>query len=193
MPDSPLLSLPEELLCAIAGFVHVDSIVNFSLACTATLRCVRDRLETNQGYHAQHYLRHDRQPLTAPTLLRLAIANPEAAWHIRALEYWDFRPGWHKWKPWSFTWGNPGGFDDNEAGEDWPEPAEDHSALGKPLDSFFDIHEIYRYVDVMREQFYMNDGDMNDWMQRVREGWDEPLKGMLMALPPKLDRVNFIQ
>ncbi|KAK4542621.1 hypothetical protein LTR36_006670 [Oleoguttula mirabilis] len=38
----------------------------------------------------------------------------------------------------------------------------------------------------------MSDADVSVWMQKVRDGWDETLKGMLIALAPKVDRVNFI-
>lgn len=71
----------------------------------------------------------------------------------------------------------------------WPDPAEKHAALNE---AFFGPQELLHYMDVMRNTMAMNEQDAADWMQKVREGFDEPLKGMLIALAPKVDRVNFI-
>jgi len=44
----------------------------------------------------------------------------------------------------------------------------------------------------MRDSFSMDDNVVAGWIQKIRDGLDEPLKGMLIALAPRLDEVNFI-
>ena len=94
MTSAPLLSLPEELVAAIAGSVDIEDLLNASLSCRTLHRCTKGRLAANAVLHETYSILHDRRPLTAPSLLRLAFDDPEAAWHIRTLEFWGLRPGW---------------------------------------------------------------------------------------------------
>ena len=44
----------------------------------------------------------------------------------------------------------------------------------------------------MRHDLQLSPVETEYWTEKVREGWDEPLKGMLVALAPRLDRVNLV-
>lgn len=184
MASSDLLSLPEELLAEIASYLHAGSIFPFALTCKATYHHVDEALERHRGYHDTYSVSHDRLPLTVPTLLRLAINDPQVGWHIRALDFWGARPSFQKWKTWSFY--HPYGLDDPD---DWPEPSEDHSMLDQ---SFYTDDELDTFARLMIMELHLSAEDTEEWMSKLREGWDEPLKGLLMALSPKLDRVNFV-
>lgn len=187
MTSSSLLSLPEELQANIASYVHPNSLVSLSLACRELYRVTKSLLLLEKQYHELYHVCHDRKPLTTPALLRLAVSNPRAAWHIRCLELWGLRPTWQKWKTWIFTYGN---YDENdEIRQDWPDPREDYSHYDQ---SFFDPRELEKYESIMRDQLRLHEAEIEDWMGNVRGGWDEPLKGMLMALAPALDRVQFV-
>lgn len=45
---------------------------------------------------------------------------------------------------------------------------------------------------IMLDVLHMLPDAVHRWTERISEGWDEPIKGMLFALSPKLDRLNFI-
>ncbi|KAK0337061.1 hypothetical protein LTR02_003134 [Friedmanniomyces endolithicus] len=181
MATGPLLSLPEELIAAIASEVKVDDLLNFALTCQRVHNLVKGRLLLNAVYVAEYSLQHDRLPLTTPELLRLALSGSDQAWHIRAFEHWGLRPEWKKWKTYPFDHYN----DD----PNWPDAFEDHTTLNQ---SFFTDHEYESFERVMRERLHLSDDETAEWMGKTREGSDEPLKGMLMALAPRLDRANFI-
>ncbi|KAK0288875.1 hypothetical protein LTR91_007164 [Friedmanniomyces endolithicus] len=181
MATSPLLSLPEELIAAIAIEVKVDDLLHFALTCQKFHHLVKDRLLVNAVYVGEYSLQHDRLPLTTPKLLRLALSGSDQAWHLRALEHWGLRPEWKKWRTYFFEHYN----DD----PNWPDAFEDHTTLNQ---SFFTDHEYESFESVMRKRLHLSDEETAEWMSKAREGSDEPLKGMLMALAPRLDRANFI-
>ncbi|KAK1025341.1 hypothetical protein LTR33_017760, partial [Friedmanniomyces endolithicus] len=121
MAPGPLLSLPEELIAAIASEVKVDDLLNLALTCQRFHHLVKGRLLLNAVYVAEYSLQHDRLPLTTPKLLQLALSGSDQAWHIRAFEHWGLRPGWKKWKTYPFDHYN----DD----PNWPDAFEDHTTL----------------------------------------------------------------
>ncbi|CAK1360088.1 unnamed protein product [Cercospora beticola] len=185
MGDSRLLSLPEELVASIAELVPVDSILNLALSCSATFRHVEQRLEQNQRLHAEFKIQHDRLPLTSATLLRRAISDPDAIWHLRAFESWGIRPGFEKWKSWSYTWE-----DLYNKADGTIECYEDHSTLDA---KFYQPVELVDYRMIMMDELHMSPEETYKWTERIRDGWDEPIKGMLFALAPRLDRLNFLK
>ena len=71
----------------------------------------------------------------------------------------------------------------------WPEPAENHTHLDS---SFFEPTELRFYADCMRHQLRLDPEQTRKWMSKVEDGWDEPLKVLLIALSPRLRRLNFI-
>ncbi|KAM3421837.1 hypothetical protein BST61_g2214 [Cercospora zeina] len=178
--DFPLLSLPEELLASIADFVATDSILNFALSCAAAFRHVQSRLERNRQFHAEFKTRHDRHPLEVPTLLRRALNDPDALWHLQDFESWGVRPGFRKWTSWPFHYGQP---------IEIIEPFEDHSTLNV---DFYRSFELIDYRMIMMDMLHMSAEEVYKWTERIRDGWDEPIKGILFALAPRLGRLNFI-
>ncbi|KAF2211047.1 hypothetical protein CERZMDRAFT_98782 [Cercospora zeae-maydis SCOH1-5] len=180
MCDFELLSLPEELVASIADLIATDSIVNFALSCSAAFRHLQPRLERNQRLHAEFKVRHDRHPLEAPTLLRRVLSDPDAIWHLRDFESWGVRPGFRKWTSWPFHYGRP---------IETIEPFEDHSTLNV---DFYRPFELIDYRMILMDKLYMAVEEIYKWIERIRDGWDEPIKGLLFALAPRLDRLNFI-
>ena len=181
MASCALLSLPEELLAWIASFLQVEIIINFALACKTTHHHVETDLQRHRQYYDLHRICHDRLPLTTPTLLRLAIEDPDAAWQIRTLEFWGARPSFEKWKTWAdFRYLHE---EEEEEKADWPEPREDYSTYDE---AFFKDGEIETYERLMTQDLRLPSTDVEEWMDKLKNGWDEPLKGMLVALSPKL-------
>ena len=181
MASSPLLSLPEELVAAITHAVQVPDLLLFALTCKEVHRIAKDRLATNAAYHEEYALQHDRLPLTAPELLRLAASSSDQAWHFRAFEFWGARPDFSKWKSIIFNY--------YSKDEDWPEPAEDHSGLDQ---SYYSDEELQAYKSLVQSRLRFTETEALHWVERIEQGDDEPIKGILMALAPRLDRVNFI-
>ncbi|KAI5356978.1 Putative leucine-rich repeat domain superfamily [Septoria linicola] len=184
MDASRLLTLPEELIAVIADHISVESLLDFALASPETYRHTKHRLEKNQRYHGELRIQHDHLPLQAPKLLRTALSDSEAIWHVRAFESWGARPGFQKWKTWRF-------YEDitEEEQEEWLGPPEDHTSLDA---DFYEPEELVHYRMIMMDVLHMSPSNVYKWIERIRDGWDEPIKGLLFALAPRLDRLNFI-
>ncbi|KAK5718728.1 hypothetical protein LTR15_008462 [Elasticomyces elasticus] len=181
MAHNYLLALPEELIAAIATVVEVGDLLSFALTCKECYRITRDRLDSNAGYHEQYAIQHDRLPLTIPKLLRLVLQSHDEAWHLRAVEYWGSRSDWSEWK--TYHWS---GFDATKV---WLEPAHDHSHLDE---TFFRPKELEAFEHILSNQLHYSKGDSEHWIEKIHDGDDESLKGMLIALSPHLNRVNFL-
>ncbi|KAI6880846.1 hypothetical protein KC363_g4404 [Hortaea werneckii] len=195
--ETSLSALPEELIVRISDQVSVDSLVHFALACRITHRCAKPRLIANQRYDEQEQkAQHDRSPLTVPSLLRKIFNEPDASFHWHSLDVWGNRPGWQEWTTWPFfphVFLGSDVLDSDERremrGPDWPEPAEDHSHLDL---SFFKPAELDFYAYCMRSKLFLDLDQTQEWMSKVQEGWDEPLKALLVALSPGIRRLNYI-
>ena len=184
MDSSYLLALPEELIATIAEHVAVGSLLNFALTCSETHRHIKHRLAKNKTYHAEYKLQHDRHPLQVAKLLRLALNDPEVIWHLRAFESWGSRPGFDKWKSYHLQHDIT-----DEERERVLGPEEDFSAQDS---GYYTPEEMEQYRMIMLDVLHMAPNTVELWCQRIRQGWDEPIKGMLFALAPRLDRLNFI-
>ncbi|KAI7155219.1 hypothetical protein KC349_g7145 [Hortaea werneckii] len=188
--ETSLSAFPEELIARVSGQVPLDSLVQFALACRVTYRCAKPRLIANQQYDEQEQkVQHDRLPLTVPSLLRKIFKEPDSSFHWHSLDIWGIRPGWQEWTTWDFlNYNGPvagGDVDD----PNWPEPAENHTHLDS---SFFEPTELQFYADCMRRKHWLDSDQTKRWMAQVQDGWDEPLKALLVALSPRLRRLNFV-
>ncbi|KAI7219823.1 hypothetical protein KC333_g2719 [Hortaea werneckii] len=188
--ETSLSALPEELIARISDQVPLNSLVQFALACRVTYRCAKPRLIANQQYDEQEQkVQHDRLPLTVPSLLRKIFKEPDASFHWHSLDIWGIRPGWQEWTTWEFFnyHGPDAGGDVDDA--NWPEPAENHTHLDS---SFFEPTELQFYADCMPRKLWLDPDQTERWMSQVQDGWDEPLKALLVALSPRLRRLNFV-
>ncbi|KAF2433075.1 hypothetical protein EJ08DRAFT_694741 [Tothia fuscella] len=192
---SPLLSLPNELIITISSYVSPDDIVNLSVACKQLHACTIDTLKLHREYHEKYRVCHDRQPLNIPTLLRTVLSDPLVAWHVRALESWGVRPEWKDWRSWSLSHGyhNVNSHRDDEPTDEeyknWPEPYEDHSGLDE---TFFSSDELVQYEKTMRDQYCLQDVEVEEWMKRMKAGNDEPLRTMLISCAPWIQKAMFV-
>ncbi|KAK3673034.1 hypothetical protein LTR78_007145 [Recurvomyces mirabilis] len=180
---SLLTALPEELIVTISACIYVGDLLNFALTCKTTHRCAKEHLAVNATYAREWIVRHDRLPLTAPDLLRLATKHVDQIWHLRSLDFWTARARWDDWK--TDEYDDPSGQDD----PDWPDPAQDCTDLDT---SYFTEAEMNILKALLRDQLRLRDEEADLWTSRILDGNDEPLKCLLMANAPRLDRVNFI-
>ncbi|KAK4553600.1 hypothetical protein LTR86_009396 [Recurvomyces mirabilis] len=180
---SLLTALPEELIVTISACIYVGDLLNFALTCKTTHRCAKEHLAVNATYAREWIVRHDRLPLTAPHLLRLATKHVDQIWHLRSLDFWTARARWDDWKTDGYD--DPSGQDD----PDWPDPAQDCTHLDS---SYFTDAEMNMYKTLLRDQLRLRDEEVDLWTSRIHDGNDEPLKCLLIANTPRLDRINFI-
>ena len=57
---------------------------------------------------------------------------------------------------------------------------------------FYTTHEIKAYERIMANQLRLGSDETDHWLTKLKYGDDEPIKGMLIALAPHLNRVTFI-
>ncbi|KAK5010316.1 hypothetical protein LTR28_010624 [Elasticomyces elasticus] len=130
--------------------------------------------------------------MTMLKLLRMVYQDRNTAWYLRVFELWGIRLDWHRWKSWEFNHSNPyiiNEDEDEEKARNWPEPFVDYSNLSADC---FMAEELKFYRSIMLEQLRLTEGECETWMGRLEDGCDEPLKGILIALSEKLERIAFV-
>ena len=188
MPD--LVSLPEELLCEISGFVYPGTLFAWACTCKVLARCSLQALETHKQRRPELRVVHDRNPITIPLLMRESLSEPGILWYVRSLDIWDLREKFEEWKSPRFCEGNP--VDDRDCEEflDWPEKHHDYSHLDT---TFYTDEELERYRSMFSKLLHLKEPLVDKWMQRLRSGSDEPSKVLLMATSPRLNKVTFVE
>ncbi len=186
MPD--LSSLPEELICTIAGFVHPQTIIDWACTSKVLFRCSLQSLNTHKQRQSELRVIHDRNPITIPSLLRGILSAPETLWYVRSFDIWDLRAKFEEWKSIHFTEMNPYPWESEES-LNWPEKHYDYSHLDV---TFYSHEELERYRSILSTLLNLNELLVDEWMERLRSGSDEPLKVLLMAMSPELTKATFI-
>ncbi|KAM0801140.1 hypothetical protein BDR22DRAFT_211074 [Usnea florida] len=187
MPN--LLSLPEELLCKISGFIHPQTIIDWACTCKVLSRCSLQALQTHRKHQSELRVVHDRNPMTIPLLLRTSLAQPEILWYLRSLDIWELREKFQEWKSPIFYDGNPHDRDSPEF-LNWPEEHYDCSHIDATL---YTDEELKRYRTMLSDSLCIKDLLVDKWMRRLQSGSDEVLKVLLMALSPRLNKVTFVE
>ncbi|EME88615.1 uncharacterized protein MYCFIDRAFT_79970 [Pseudocercospora fijiensis CIRAD86] len=173
MTSSPLLLLPEELVATISELVPTESLLDFALTCKELRRVSDSRLRQHQGFAREYTVQHDRLPLHVPKLLALALETPEPLWHLRAFESWGLRPGWAKYRSWFHReWAEERELED----ADW---LDEDLSYPDMSEAFFSPEQYEAFRTTLCNTLNLDDERVEFWMEKIREGWDEPLKGML--------------
>jgi len=182
----PLLALPDELLVAITSFATLESISRLASTCKTIHRITRDILALQRKYHDEYNLRHDRSTFAVPELLRLAQRDSAVAWHIHHLEIWTLRWSWQDWHDYPERM-----FISHDGTAPHPTlgPRDTNTQLRK--DNVYDPVELVQYEKLLRGSLHLSDEETELWMQRTRDGWDEMLKTLLIALAPGLRSLKF--
>lgn len=191
MPD--LLTLPEELLCKISGFVHPQTVIEWACTCKVLSRCSLQALKTHKQRRSELRMVHDRNPITVPSLLRDSLSEPEILWYVRSLDIWDLRENFEEWMSPTFVEGNPHvELDDWNSKESltWPGEYHDHSHLDT---TFYTDEELERYRTMLSKMLHLREPLVDKWMERLRSGSDEPQKVLLMAMSPRLTQATFVE
>ena len=187
MPE--LLSLPKEILCKISSFVHPQTVIDWACTCNVLSCCSLGALRIHKQRLPEFRVVHDRNPITIPSLLQRSLSEPGILWYIRSLDIWDLREKFEEWKSPIFTGSNPHDWGSDEF-LDWPEKRHDYSHLD---DSFYEGQVIKRYASIMSDFLRLKQPMVDEWMDRLLCGSDEPLKVLLMAMSPKLTKVTFVE
>lgn len=177
MPD--LLSLPDELLCKISGFVHPQTVMDLACTCNVLSRCSLKALKAHKQRRAELRVVHDRNPMTIPLLLRGSLSEPEMLWYIRSLDIWYLREKFKEW--WSPNWHR------------WElvlKKRHDYSHLDT---TFYTDEELERYRCKLSNLLHLKEALVDKWMERLQSGSDEPQKVLLMAMSPKLNKAVFVE
>lgn len=190
MPD--LLSLPNELLREILDLTHPNTLVSFALANRQIYANSLQALQIHRDRLSNLRLIHDRNPINVPSALRSAIAEPNLAWYTRSLEVWELRRNFSWWESPFFDNHNPAQNLNlnSEEYRNWPEQHYDYSHLDM---SYFGDDELHQYHSLLLHTLHLSEPRAKLWMKRLKSGFDEPLKVLLMALLPRLNKITFVQ
>lgn len=132
---------------------------------------------------------HDRNPINILSALRNVVSEPNIAWYTRSLEIWEVRRNFSTWKSPVFDKGKPAEDLDSDEHRKWPEQHHDYSHLGL---SCFDDDELDQYHGFLLHTLRLSEVRAQVWMNRLESGYDEPLKLLLMALLPRLNKITFM-
>ena len=182
-----LLSLPEELLCEISGFVHPGTVVSWASSSKVLYRCSLETLETHKKRCSKFRVIHDRNPMTIPSLLRDSVSEPELLWYIRSFDIWDVREKFEEWK--SPRLDATPRYSSKKVFLQWPEKHRDYSHLDA---AFYADVELERYSSMLSKLLRFNQPLVDEWLERLRSGSDEPLKVLLMAMSPILKKATIV-
>lgn len=89
-----LADLPDQLIVRIREILDPGSLSTFALSRHTFARICNRRHTLNRALQENYAVQHDRLPSTVPELLRAALNERDAAWHMRSLDFWGIRPGW---------------------------------------------------------------------------------------------------
>lgn len=167
-----LLSLSNELIATIAELVHPSTIVNFALTCHRVFDCASGTLPFHRERQQLLRAHHDRHPIDIINLLRMASTSPDLLWYIRVLEFYGSRSTWEEWKT----------YNDYKRMRD--EPRANLTSSGPTLVSDLDLES---YSQKNRLKSFTQDN-----MKRIEKGDDQPLKTILIASCPSLEKVTWV-
>ncbi|KAN0112545.1 hypothetical protein V8E51_005496 [Hyaloscypha variabilis] len=168
----PLLSLSNELIANIAELVHPSSIVNFALTCHRVHDCASSSLTLHRSSQQELRAQHDRHPMNIVDLVRMASDSLDSLWYIRVLEFYGGRTKWQEWKTYM----------DYERMRN--EPKVDITSSAPKLLSDFDLETIF-----LKEGL---NSIMQESVERIKRGDDQPLKTTLIASCPSLRKVTWV-
>lgn len=167
-----LLDLSNELITTIAELIHPATIVDFALTCHRIQDCSSGSLALHRSRQRELRAHHDRHPTNIVNLLRTASTSPDLLWYIRVLEFYGARPLWQHWKTY---------FDYRSMRN---EPKVNFTSLGPDLLSGLDL-----------ETFFQGEGlkeITHDSIERIKKGDDQPLKTILIASCPSLEKLTWV-
>lgn len=185
MATTTLSSLSDELFLRIVSFLTPPALLSFALSHRRALNCSQRLLTRHQEWDSQFRIIHDRAPLFIPTLLQLGLADPQGElWHVRRFESWGTRLNWSEWDTFDVN------KNDGDLGEDGgPWESDDHTGL---TGEYYDGEYGDAMEELMRDRLYFDEEETRRWMERIREGSDEVLKGLMIALAPNINTVIFV-
>lgn len=185
MANPTLSSLPDEIFLRIASFLSPPSLLSFATTYQRALGCSQGLLTQHKEWHSQFRIIHDRAPLFVPTLLRPGLLDPQGKlWHVQRFESWGTRLEWSDWDT----------FDANKHDYELREDgglveSDDHTELDGGYYSGGDGEAM---EEVMQGRLYFTEEEAGKWMESIRGGSDEALKGLMIALAPNISTVIFV-
>ena len=182
-----MLSLPNELLAHICAFLQPRDLLSFALSCRATGNGASDALRNLQNIFFEYKVICDEDPLTLLTKLRAILSNPFRAQCVRRLEFRDMTSSWADWRP------NRTPTEDTESQGD---AASEN--LVREIDvvwgSYYSYEELELYRKLLRTHIFRSftaNTLSNAHISMLRDGQDDALKLLLIALCPKLESLTF--
>lgn len=105
-------------------------------------------------------------------LVRMAITSPNLLWYVRVLEFYGSRSSWEGWKTYSAY---------RCVRE---EPKVDLTSSGDEILADLDLESLFQHYSLGKF--------LQDSMERIRKGDDEPLKTFLIASCPKVQKITWV-
>ncbi|KAL5377050.1 hypothetical protein DPSP01_010015 [Paraphaeosphaeria sporulosa] len=183
-----LTDLSPELITQILEFSDWLAYLQLALSCRYLAHCSQRIMARHRKCHDLYRATSDISPKTLPTLCRALLKDPVAISHVLALEFWGPRVSWDDWKPFAILLPNHS----RAEGSGGTEPpgdgdiAADEEFVLKP-------HELDALERIMHDKIRLCVEDCKSWRQKIEEGDDGALKGMLVALCPNLQAVRFVK
>ncbi|KAK5121486.1 hypothetical protein LTR85_005319 [Meristemomyces frigidus] len=162
-----LTALPPELVTRMIEETAPSMHMSLAVTCKYLWECSRSILDHHGACHARYgrQVYCDILPSTVPDLLKTALNDPIAGFHVRSFEIWGWRGAWKDWTRYELS-----------------EPVQ-HPALTETYGTtYFSKSELDGFCDVMRRTLHMDDVSVNHWRALIAQGDDGALKGILFAI-----------
>ena len=179
--------LPSELLIHIASQVHPSSLLSFACLCRRFHLLSIEFLNEHKKNQRKYYEINDRYSLNIPWILKDILLDPRLAWYIRRLVFYSQRVSWSDY--YFYDGPNP------PAHRPSDEILEAEGQLQPYILSEDDIQLFIRAIHSNPHEGQKNEtslgcpspnGSVISWADQIVNGFDGPLKLLLVSLLPNL-------
>lgn len=189
-----LLSLPTELLALVCSFLHPEEVLSFALSSKACAIGATDTLRGLQNIFLEYKTINDEDPVKLLRTLRVVLREEFRAGCIRRIEIGDVKSSWNDWSV------------VKKGQDELPNAPEDDSPSNLNLEPeisqtessqwqrHYTYEELEEYRRLLRAYIFRNftaNTLSNEHVSMLRDGQDDALKLLLIALSPKLESLTF--
>ncbi|KAH7028977.1 uncharacterized protein B0I36DRAFT_431892 [Microdochium trichocladiopsis] len=144
-------------------------------------------LEHHTQCHQSFRVASDILPSTLPRLLAGGKLDRIALWHVRSVDIWGGRRTWADWKPHSLLLPNTAVTTPAHS------TIQDSFTPPRPYGpGFLSQDELDVLTSLMEDELHFDHATARHWRSSIEDGCDIALKGLVIALSPRLEHLRVI-
>ena len=190
-----LLLLPTELLAHVCSFLPPEDVLSFALSSRACAIGAADILRGLQNIFLEYQTINDEDPVKLLQTLRIVLREEFRAGCIRHIEIGDVKSCWQHWSVNETRQDElPDAVEHASIANLNVEPENYHQTESNQWQLYYTYEELEEYRRLLRAYIFRNftaNTLSNEHVSMLRDGQDDALKLLLIALSPKLESLTF--